>query len=73
MREDLDRIVNEMVDKGVHFEDAQREFERRFIARVVAHCDGNVGKAADALGMHRNTLSRKVTALKIKVRRSSAA
>mgnify|MGYP001168727639 FL=1 len=73
MREDLDRIVNEMVDKGVHFDDAQREFERRFIARVVAHCDGNVGKAAVALGMHRNTLTRKVTALKIKVRRSPAA
>jgi DNA-binding NtrC family response regulator len=73
MREDLDRIVNEMVDRGVHFDDAQREFERRFIARVVSHCDGNVGKAAEALGMHRNTLTRKVTALKIKVRRVPAA
>ncbi|MBP7776768.1 MAG: helix-turn-helix domain-containing protein [Acidobacteria bacterium] len=73
MREELDRIVNEMVDRGVHFNDAQREFERRFIARVVAHCDGNVGKAAEALGMHRNTLTRRVTALKIKVRRNSAA
>jgi ActR/RegA family two-component response regulator len=40
---------------------------------VVAHCDGNVGKAAAALGMHRNTLTRKVSALKIRVRRSSAA
>ena len=29
---ELDRIVDEMVDKGVHFDDAQREFERRFIA-----------------------------------------
>ncbi len=73
MREDLDRIVNEMVDRGVHFDDAQREFERRFITRVVVHCDGNVGKAAEVLGMHRNTLTRKVTALKIKVRRNPAA
>ena len=31
MRELLERIVAEMIDKGVHFEDAQREFERRFI------------------------------------------
>jgi len=73
MREEFERIVNEMVDKGVHFDDAQREFERRFITRVVAHCEGNVGKAAEALGMHRNTLTRKVTALKIKVRRMPAA
>ena len=73
MREEFDRLVNEMVEKGVHFDDAQREFERRFIARVVARCEGNVGRAAEALGMHRNTLTRKVTALKIKVRRSPAA
>lgn len=72
MREEFDRIVNEMVDRGVHFDDAQREFERRFIARVVARCDGNVGRAALALGMHRNTLTRKVSALKIKVRRNAA-
>jgi Fis family transcriptional regulator, factor for inversion stimulation protein len=73
MREQLDRVVAEMVDKGVHYEDAQREFERRFISRVVAACDGNVSRAAEVLGMHRNTLTRKVAALKIRVSRSSAA
>ncbi|MGE0359721.1 MAG: helix-turn-helix domain-containing protein [Vicinamibacterales bacterium] len=73
MREQLDRVVAEMVDKGVHYDDAQREFERRFISRVVDACDGNVSRAADVLGMHRNTLARKVTALKIRVSRSSAA
>jgi Fis family transcriptional regulator len=73
MREEFDRLIAEMVDRGVHFDDAQREFERRFITRVVAHCEGNVGRAAEALGMHRNTLTRKVAALKIKVRRSPAA
>ena len=73
MREQLDRVVAEMVDKGVHYDDAQREFERRFISRVVAACDGNVSRAADVLGMHRNTLTRKVAALKIRVSRSSAA
>ena len=73
MREQLDRVVAEMVDRGVHYDDAQREFERRFISRVVAACDGNVSRAAEVLGMHRNTLTRKVTALKIRVSRSSAA
>jgi DNA-binding NtrC family response regulator len=73
MREQLDRVVAEMVDRGVHYDDAQREFERRFIARVVTACDGNVSRAAEVLGMHRNTLARKVAALKIRVSRSSAA
>ena len=60
MREQLDRLVDEMVTKGVCYEDAQREFEKRFIAHVLAKSDGSLCKAADLLGMHRNTLSRKV-------------
>jgi Fis family transcriptional regulator, factor for inversion stimulation protein len=60
MREQLERLVEEMVTKGIHFEDATREFEKRFIAHVLATVDGNLCKAADMLGMHRNTLSRKL-------------
>jgi DNA-binding NtrC family response regulator len=73
MREEFDRLIAEMVARGVHFDDAQREFERRFIAKVVQQCGGNVSRAADILGMHRNTLTRKVTALKSRGRRSSVA
>lgn len=56
-----------MVSKGVHFEDAQKEFEKRFVSQVIAKCGGNLSKAADALGVHRNTLARKISALKIKI------
>ena len=65
MRELLDQLVSEMVDKGIRFEDAQREFEKRFITRVVQSADGNLSKAATTLGVHRNTLARKIAALKI--------
>jgi DNA-binding NtrC family response regulator len=65
MREILDQLVAEMVDKGIRFEDAQREFERRFISHVVRRADGNLGRAADALGVHRNTLTRKIKNLKM--------
>ena len=61
LREQLERLVDEMVSKGIRFEEAQREFEKRFIARILAKADGNLCKAADLLGMHRNTLSRKLT------------
>ena len=49
-----------MVDRGVQFEDAVREFEKRFISRVLGCCDGSLTKTADELGIHRNTLTRKM-------------
>jgi len=66
--ERLERLVEEMVDKGVHFEDAVREFEKRFISRVLGRQNGSLTKTADALGMHRNTLTRKMGDYKIKRR-----
>jgi DNA-binding NtrC family response regulator len=66
--ERLQRLVDEMVEKGVHFEDAVHEFEKRFIARVLSQCDGSLTKTSDALGMHRNTLTRKIESYKIKRR-----
>jgi len=68
MNEKLQRLIDEMVEKGIRFPEAQREFERRFITKVLDESDGNLSKAADVLGMHRNTLSRKMTELRIKRR-----
>ncbi|MGH9385116.1 MAG: helix-turn-helix domain-containing protein [Vicinamibacterales bacterium] len=72
MRELLDRLVGLMVETGIRYEDAQREFDKRFISRVVQESDGNVGKAAVRLGIHRNTLARKIKELKIKARPSGS-
>ena len=66
MREQLERLVEEMVTKGIRFEDAHREFEKRFIAQVLEKSQGNLGKAADLLGIHRNTLSRKITEYRLR-------
>jgi Fis family transcriptional regulator len=66
--ERLERLVEEMVDKGVQFEDAVREFEKRFIVRVLGRHDGSLTKTADELGMHRNTLTRKMGDYKIRRR-----
>lgn len=72
MRELLDQLVAEMVDKGIRFEDAQREFEKRFVSRVVQQSAGNLSRAAETLGVHRNTLARKVKDLKIRTRAARA-
>jgi DNA-binding NtrC family response regulator len=60
-----------MVARGVHYEDAKREFEKRFITTVIDNTDGNLCRAADKLGVHRNTLSRKIAELKIKAKTTS--
>jgi DNA-binding protein Fis len=60
LKEQLERIIDEMVARGVRYEDAHCEFEKKFIARVLAKADGNLCVAAALLGMHRNTLSRKL-------------
>ena len=36
------------------------EVEARHIARVLAHTNGQIGAAAEILGIHRNTLTRKM-------------
>ena len=66
LRDQLERLVEEMIAKGIRYEDAQREFEKRFIAHVLLKSDGNLCKAADLLGMHRNTLSRKITEYRLR-------
>ena len=66
LREQLERLVDEMVTKGIRYDEAQREFEKKFIAQVLVKADGNLGRAADLLGIHRNTLARKMTEYRIR-------
>ena len=66
--ERLDRLVDEMVTRGVQFEDAVHEFEKRFIAKVLASSEGSLTRTADTLGIHRNTLTRKMVEYKLRKR-----
>jgi DNA-binding NtrC family response regulator len=66
VRDQLDRLVQEMLDKGILYEDARREFEKMFISRALQRSKGNVGDAAGLLGIHRNTVARKITEYRLK-------
>src|SRR5207247_5655699 len=46
------------------------ELEARHIARVLAHTSGRIGAAAEILGIHRNTLTRKMKEYGLWTRRS---
>jgi DNA-binding NtrC family response regulator len=60
MKSRLEALATEMVERGILFEDAVREFEKHFIMSVLKKTKGNLSKAADELRIHRNTLSKRV-------------
>ena len=66
LKEQLEGLIDAMVSKGVRYTEAQREFEKKFIAHVLSRSDGNLGKAAEVLGIHRNTLTRKMAEYRLK-------
>jgi len=66
MRDSLAELVQQMIDRGIPFEDAMREFERVFIQRALNKSNHNICKAARITGLHRNTLSRKIHTDRIK-------
>lgn len=63
MKDQLEALVNSMIEHGIEFPDALAEFEKRFIQRMLEKNNGNQSKAAHELGIHRNTLGRKVEEL----------
>ncbi len=60
MRTVLEGVIKEMVAKGIYWPEAAAEFEKLFILEALRSNHGNLGKAATTLGVHRNTLSKKM-------------
>jgi transcriptional regulator with PAS, ATPase and Fis domain len=65
VKNQLDALINELVERDILFEDALSEFEKRFIRKVLEKNNGNLSKAAKTLHIHRNTLSRKIALLNL--------
>ena len=65
MKDQLDALVGQMVERGIMFDEAVAEFEKKFIRRALDRTNGNQSRAALALGIHRNTLSRKMGIYKL--------
>jgi len=63
VKRELDSLVTQMHSSGVKYEDAVREFKKQYLREVLLANRGNQCKAAEELGMHRNTLSRTMAEL----------
>jgi DNA-binding protein Fis len=60
VKEMLESLVTEMIEKRILLDEAVGVFEKKFIQSVLTQTRGNQSKAAEVLGIHRNTLSRKI-------------
>jgi Fis family transcriptional regulator len=72
LRDQLEALILQMYKSNILYSEAVREFKKRFILTVLQENNGNQCRAARQLGMHRNTLSRTISELKIDIRQLRA-
>jgi len=73
VKEELETLVGQMMERGILLDEALTEFKKRFIRRALERARGNQSRAAKELGIHRNTLSRLVDEYKLDHRRNGRA
>ncbi len=61
LKDRLQSICIEMIERGILFSEAVEQFENCFIAEVVRRDNGHLMRAAEHLGIHRNTLAKRLT------------
>ena len=65
----LEKVIDEMVSKGILWHEAGGQFEKLFIIRVLRQQRGTVSKTAAVMNLHRNTLSKKIRLYSIDTRK----
>lgn len=62
LRDQMEIMINEMLDGRILLEEAMTEFEKLYIQKALERNSDHVSKTAAALGIHRNTLSKRIVA-----------
>jgi transcriptional regulator with PAS, ATPase and Fis domain len=65
VKQELEALVIEMVDRGIRFSEAKREFEKRFITRVLQQHRGNLSRAAKDLASTGTRSGKKIEEYKL--------
>jgi DNA-binding NtrC family response regulator len=69
MKESFDALIDHLVQAGFFLEQAVEVLEKGMIERVLSRTEGNQSEASKILGIHRNTLLRKMVEYDIGGRR----
>jgi transcriptional regulator with PAS, ATPase and Fis domain len=73
MRARLEALIEEMLDGQILLAEALTEFERLYIKQALSRNNEHLSKTAKALGVHRNTISKRVAAYRKQSRPLSRA
>ena len=60
MRARLEALIDEMLDGHILLAEALNEFEKVYIKKALSRNKSNLSKTANALGVHRNTIAKRV-------------
>lgn len=60
MRARLEALIDEMLDGHILLAEAVSEFEKLYIKKALARNKDHLSRTAQALGIHRNTISKRV-------------
>ena len=73
MRIRLEALIDEMLDGQIMLDEAVAEFEKLYIQKALARHKEHLSRTAATLGIHRNTLSKRVANYRTQERSLSAA
>ncbi|HEY3041193.1 MAG TPA: helix-turn-helix domain-containing protein [Pyrinomonadaceae bacterium] len=60
MRARLEALIEEMLDGHILLAEAVSEFEKLYIKKALSRNNEHLSKTAQALGIHRNTIAKRV-------------
>ncbi|CAN5273635.1 hypothetical protein BH18ACI2_BH18ACI2_10480 [soil metagenome] len=73
MRARLEALIDEMLDGRIMLDEALAEFEKLYIQKALTRHKEHLSKTACILGIHRNTLSKRVAAYRVQERSNNSA
>ena len=73
MRSTLEALINEMLEGHILLDEAVGEFEKVYIQKALQRNQNHLSRTAEILGIHRNTLSKRVAAYQRQERSANRA
>jgi transcriptional regulator with PAS, ATPase and Fis domain len=61
LRNRMEQLIDEMLDGQIMLNEAMSEFEKLYIQKALLRYKDHLSQTASALGIHRNTLSKRVS------------
>jgi transcriptional regulator with PAS, ATPase and Fis domain len=71
MRARLEALIDEMLDGQLMLDEALSEFEKLYIEKALARHKEHLSRTASTLGIHRNTLSKRVATYRTQQRQAA--